>query len=212
MGAHALIVAGGVPPKPALLLSEIKKADFVIAADSGADALVDMDVADLTLVGDFDSIAPSVLEKLNRKGITMQACDSHKDETDTLLAMDTAIKRGANTLTVLGALGKRLDHTFANVSLLLYAEKKRCRATLVDDTTTVFLAQETTCIRTKVGASVSLFSLTKRCRFISSTGLAYPLDNLLLTRAKPIGVSNEATAKNVKIKKQSGKALVMVLG
>ncbi len=210
MKKHALIVAGGAPPAPDLLKTEIAKADFVIAADSGADGLTGLDIIDLTLVGDFDSISPDVLAAYQGGRAAIQVSDTHKDETDTLLAMDAAIRRGAKTITILGALGKRLDHQYANIALLLYARKQGVRAELADDTTRVFLAQKKTRITAAKGANVSVFSVTKRCTFSASTGLAYPLNGLTLYRDRPIGVSNSAEADQVTILQKSGIALIIV--
>ncbi|MEX1306904.1 MAG: thiamine diphosphokinase [Eubacteriales bacterium] len=211
MKKHALIVAGGAPPSPELLDAEIARADFVIAADSGANALARRDIERLTLVGDFDSIAPDVMEMYRQKKNEILVSDTHKDETDTLLALDVAIARGARTVTILGALGKRLDHAYANIALLLYAKKHGAAAELKDEVTCAFLAKKESCFSVDIGNHVSVFSITKRCRFISSEGLAYPLDNLKLLRHKPIGVSNSATSEKVSIRIKSGTALVMIL-
>ncbi len=210
MKTHALIVAGGLPPSRELLKSEIARADIIIAADSGAEALKGVDISALTLVGDFDSIAPETLEVLRQKKAQVLKSDTHKDETDTLLAMDAAIVRGAKTVTVLGALGKRLDHAYANIALLLYAKKRGIKAELKDDEAWIFLLDRETKFSVKPHANVSVFSVTKRCVFSASEGLEYPLDHLTIYRSKPIGVSNVAVKSQICIRKTSGTALVIV--
>ena len=210
MKKRALIVAGGTPPSDKLLKREVSRADLVIAADSGADPLVNMEIEALTLIGDFDSISPKVLETYRKKQVEILTSNTHKDETDTLLAMDAAIARGATRVTVLGALGKRLDHQYANIALLLYAKKRGITAELKDDTTWVFLAKKNTCFETALGANVSIFAITKRCVFLSSKGLAYSLNGLKLYRNKPIGVSNTSMQEKVCFELKTGMALVMV--
>ena len=108
MKKRALIVAGGTPPSDKLLKREVSRADLVIAADSGADPLVNMEIEALTLIGDFDSISPKVLETYRKKQVEILTSNTHKDETDTLLAMDAAIARGANARHGVGGVGEKI--------------------------------------------------------------------------------------------------------
>ena len=96
----------------------MSEADLIIAADSGYNNASRLGVRPGLLLGDLDSIdrkklAPDELEHIEK--IIVPAI---KDDTDTQLAVDTALSRGADKIYIIGGLGGRLDHTLSSVFLL----------------------------------------------------------------------------------------------
>ena len=92
----------------------IPEDSFIIAVDAGWQHADTLGVeADLVL-GDFDS-APEPKEK----GAILKL-PREKDDTDTLYAVKEALRRGYTDITILGGLGGRLDHTFANMQFSLW--------------------------------------------------------------------------------------------
>ena len=96
-------------------ITEHPKADDLrIAADSGyltARALGDrVDLA----VGDFDSMPEGTLPE----GVEKIKVPAEKDDTDTQLAVEAAVSRGADDIVIIGGLGGRLDHTLSNLHIL----------------------------------------------------------------------------------------------
>lgn len=94
--------------------------DLIIAADSGVRHLLEMKLVPGLLLGDMDSIEPRLLEEAYGMGLEPRIYPSHKDETDTELALSIALEEaGADAqLRVIGASGTRVDHTQANLHLL----------------------------------------------------------------------------------------------
>ena len=71
------------------------------------------------LVGDLDSITIRTREALEAQGVEVVLLPTAKDETDTEAALRLVVERGADDITVYGALGgPRLDHLVGNLLLL----------------------------------------------------------------------------------------------
>ena len=64
--------------------------DRIIAADSGLRHLYAMDMKPDLLLGDMDSIAPEILERSRKDGLVPRVFPTHKDETDTEIALSIA--------------------------------------------------------------------------------------------------------------------------
>ncbi len=48
-----------------------------------------------------------------------------KDDTDTMHSVDLALEKRFDEIAILGALGGRFDHSFANVGVLLYSRTRK---------------------------------------------------------------------------------------
>ena len=101
---HALIVLGGDAPAKDLLESCMRQADLTLAADSGLTAFDTAGLMPDMLIGDMDSVAPDVLARYEGK-LPEHRLNCIKDDTDGVDALDVAIGRGADEITLLGALG-----------------------------------------------------------------------------------------------------------
>ena len=98
---------------------ENESVDCVISVDAGLEYTKSLGLVPQAVVGDFDTIKPAILEEY--KAIPEILWDVHKpekDETDTELAVNTALKLGCNRIFILGATGGRLDHEWSNLHLL----------------------------------------------------------------------------------------------
>ena len=56
-----------------------------------------------------------------------------KDDTDTMFAVKEALRRGVTDCLLIGVVGARFDHSFANVSILLYLTSRGARGRIIDD-------------------------------------------------------------------------------
>ena len=99
---NALIVTGGYC-NAAALAGRLPEHDIVVAADSGQRTCRALGVVPDVVCGDFDSSeAPEAGEA------EIVRVPVRKDVTDTMLACNIAVERGANTLTIVGGTGGRL--------------------------------------------------------------------------------------------------------
>ncbi len=199
----ALIVADGdIPGRDGLDAAWPGWSDaigLVVAADGGAVGAERLGLSIDLVVGDMDSLDADHLARLRGAGITVEQAPIDKDESDTELAVRAALARGARRLTIVGAFGgRRLDHTLANIGLLLLPELGEREAELLDATTrlTVLRAPDDAgrSVRRelpgRVGDLVSLLPFGIDAQGVTTEGLRYPLAGGTLLAGPARGLSN----------------------
>lgn len=186
---------------------------FIIAADSGYQTAKRFGVTVDMLLGDLDSLDKASLSSDALEHIEKIIVSPIKDDTDTQLALDTAISRGTKRVFIIGGLGGRLDHTLSSVFLLEYAAEKGVECIITDGKNRVQIMRacgEATTLTVGRGYKyLSLVSLTDECTDVSISGVYYPLDGVCLTRKYSYAVSNEITAKCANITLNDGTMLVI---
>lgn len=163
--------------------------DLVIAADAGYHNARRLGVSPSVLVGDLDSFGcgdlPAEVELIRHP--------PEKDLTDTQLAVELALERGAASVTLIGGLSGRLDHTLSNLAVLEYLREKKHFAVFTDGMNRVrFLQNDSTLIpRSQSFRYLSLIAADRRVKGVDVEGCKYPLKNATLTRLQQYAVSNE---------------------
>jgi len=188
---HALIVLGGDAPSPGLLRACAAKAQWIAAADSGLAAFEEADMTPDLLVGDMDSVSPDVLARFEGR-VPQRRLNCIKDDTDGVDALDLAIERGAKRITILGALGGRLDHALANVMLLVRAARRGVWAELCSEDVRIVRVDGAYTLEGAKGHTVSLLPLGEASG-VTLSGFFYPLSDHTLASDHPLGVSNVVT-------------------
>ena len=90
-----------------------EKVDCVISVDGGLEKTRALGLTPDAVVGDFDTVDSKILERYQKNpSVLWDVHKPEKDETDTELAINTAIKLGCKKLVILGATGRRLDHDY----------------------------------------------------------------------------------------------------
>ncbi|MGN1311230.1 MAG: thiamine diphosphokinase [Clostridia bacterium] len=164
----SLIITGGNINKEFLqdFLKE-NKFEKIIAADKGLEILNKLNVKPDFIIGDFDSVNKEILEKYINVPITY--LKPEKDFTDTHMALKLAIEKGAKKITIIGAVGTRLDHTIANIHILKEAIEKDVKVQIIDENNKIELINKNTKIKKDSNYKyVSLIPLTteiKRSNF-----------------------------------------------
>ncbi len=207
---HIIIFAGGTVRPGKAVEQALASADMILAADSGAATALQLGYVPSVVVGDFDSLAALPLQQLEAQGSEIIRVVAEKDETDSELAVLTAIEREATAITILGALGgARFDHTMANVMLLAAFESPPMR--IVDGPSTCWLLRgpASSTINGHSGDLLSLIPLTAEASGIRTTNLYYTLRDETLCFGKPRGVSNVLTSDHAEVSLQSGLLLLI---
>lgn len=205
----AVVVAGSRLDGP-LDPSMLRSADLLVAADSGADALLALALRPHVLVGDLDSISPDARDALRAAGVEVVELAVAKDETDTEVALRLAVNRGADRIVVCGGLGgPRLDHLVALLQLLTAPWLAGRDVRLVDRWHEVFLARGDAAIEGRPGDLVSLLALTPEVEDVRTEGLAYPLRGESLYQWAGRGVSNELLGERARVTHGRGELLVI---
>ena len=179
--------------------TETVENSFVIAADSGYNTAVLLNITPDLLVGDMDSIGnvPENIETVKVK--------PEKDDTDTMLAIDIALSRGAEEIIIIGGGGGRADHLLSNVFMLEALSDKGIRAELHDGINRMFVLQNGKATLKQNGGYFGLLALENST--VTATGCKYPLHSAPLTRTHPYAVSNEIAGNEAEVTVQ-GKIIV----
>lgn len=195
--SNCVIISGGSAFKDDF--NYINEDDFVICADSGYKYALKYNIKVNLFVGDFDSFKgeiPSSIEivKLNKI----------KDDTDTFHATLEGIKRGYKNFIFIGALGKREEHTFANLSILLYLKNRGFAGFLVKHKKKfVVLKNEKMVFPKKNKGFFSVFSVSEKAENVTIKNLKYTVENITLDNEFALGIDNEyiGLAPEVEVKK-----------
>ena len=211
---RALVVLDGDPLGGAAWLGALaKRADVVIAADGGAARLGKTGRRPDLVVGDLDSLAADAKRELERAGVAFEVHPNEKEETDAELALDAAVKRGADEIVVVGAFGgTRLDHLMANVLLLAHEDFAAIDVAIVTERATFrsLLGPGILELEGAPGDWVSLEPLSEMARGVTTDGLRYPLSREELVRGATRGVSNELTERHGTVELKDGLLLVTI--
>ena len=179
--------------------------DIIIAADGGFDQLARRGYTPDILIGDFDSIKGEIPD-----GLRTIKYPKEKDETDMFLSYEAGVKLGYSEFVMLGATGGRLDHTYANISLLLYAREHGHNITLIDSNGIIIcLKDEAISLAGNPGGSLSVFAFGGVANGVSILGTKYEVEGARLTPDFPLGVSNEFTDRHARISVEDGALLVI---
>ena len=209
----AFIYAGGTI-SPENVTEHPKSGDLVIAADSGYANARLLSVTPDVVLGDFDSFdetdIPRDLEKLK--------VPAEKDFTDTQLAVDTALKKGADEIVIIGGLDGRLDHTLSNLAILedmweRSSDKKapkRIFCVITDGKNRVRYIENDSVLIPKSGYRyLSVIARTKKLKGVEIKGCKYPLKNATIDKNFQFAVSNEIIGNCALIAIRKGGAYIV---
>jgi thiamine pyrophosphokinase len=185
-----LIVAGGDPPGGNLLTKLAQQAGTIIAADKGAAYCLEAGVTPHLVVGDMDSAPAGLQERLQDLGVEVKRFSPHKDYTDTRIALDEAVSRGAKDVEIVGAMGGRFDHELANVHLLKRGLDAGLTIRIISEIQQIFLVDSEYTISDRKGWTASFLPVTETVEGITLKGFAYELEGASMEIGNPYGVSN----------------------
>ena len=198
--------------------------DLILCADGGWRYAEMLSLTPDVLIGDMDSDNLPRLENEQHyrallenapaaPGVTVPRrpevirLPMEKDMTDTEAALDLAIQRGAEDVTILGGIGGRFDHTLGNLSLLArYAG--RASVCLLDGRNLCFMKGPGTYHFTRAEYApyryLSLIPHGGDVHGLTIRGCKYPLTDHNLTPDNTLGISNEITEEEAGIRFREG--------
>ncbi|MDO9515564.1 MAG: thiamine diphosphokinase [Syntrophales bacterium] len=211
MNKIIFVISGGVMDDPLFLYDEIRSAGdpVVICADGAAQKLVASDITPDYIVGDMDSIDEDTLRYFEAKGSGIIRYPGDKDETDTQLALEYAFEMGSDQIHIFGALGGRIDHALANISLLVMCVKRGVDAKIIDKDCELFVIDRSCVINGREDETISLIPLSTDVTGITLEGFMYPLSDGVMEIGRPYGVSNRLTGARGKISVEAGYLLII---
>ena len=189
MFSKVVIICDGKFPRTEYPHYLIRTADYIICCDGalkkflrnslsifGEERLPDL------VIGDMDTL-PASMQKKYADIIIKENEQEHNDQTKAVRWAISNVE-GIEQIYILGATGKRVDHTIGNASLLMEytrmfdLEGLGINIEMVSDTGTAFAVNDTFEMDCGIGRQVSIFSPDNSLK-IKSTGLEYPTDDVV---------------------------------
>lgn len=205
---RVLIFSGGNIDTVAL--TYIKDDDYIIGVDRGAYFLYSHKAKMNLAIGDFDSVTYEQANEIRSYANETIACDPiNKDESDTEMAFNYAIKLNPTEILLFGVLGSRFDHSIANIHLLYKGLQAGICCTIIGKMNKIQLTANTITITKDDFQYVSLLPLFSEVHGITLNGFQYPLHNASLKIGDSLGISNVLTDSNGRISISSGVLVVI---
>jgi len=175
MERRVVILADGTYPSSERTLKILRNADLLICCDGAAEKAISRGVIPDFIAGDMDSMPI----ELQRQYSDIIRKSDNQDTNDLTKAVDLAKSFNPAQVTILGATGRREDHTLGNISLLAeYAQECPFPVDMVTDHGRFFTINDSTVFDAVPGMAISFFTFDQSLR-IKSTGLEYPLDEVI---------------------------------
>lgn len=199
------LIANGLLSNDAKLVASIRSHSHLIAVDGGLNHCLRLGLKPELIIGDFDSASPEALAHFH--SVPRLEFPKDKDKTDLELALDHIDKSKAKKISVFGGLGKRVDHTLANINFLslhpglLFLESEQ---------ETLFVINHSAKLTCHPGQIISLIPLNGPARGVTTKGLKWELKDSKLDKHF-LGISNIALGEAAHIEVREGDLLCCLL-
>lgn len=200
-----VIVADGDFPCTELPLECLREAAHIVACDGAANQLLAHGIMPDWIVGDLDSLPEVIKEKLPERIVYM----SEQESNDLSKAFRFTQEKGWDELIILGATGKREDHTLGNLALLSEYAQKVKSVMMVTDYGRFIALEEAATLPSYSGEQISIFAISAGVK-VTSTGLKYPLNDLQLNSWWQATL-NEALGEEFSLSFEKGAKLLVFL-
>ena len=165
-----VILADGDFPVHEIPMGYLKTAGRIICCDGSAENLIKAGFIPDAIVGDMDSLNQSIAGRFHDRIFR----NDDRETNDLTKAVAWCSERGYRDLVILGATGKREDHTIGNISLLAdYIKDTNVK--MVTDTGIITALSESSVVPSFPGQQISIFSIDPETE-ITSHMLRYPLE------------------------------------
>ncbi len=164
--------------------------EYLVGVDSGLDQMITAGLRIDLAVGDFDSIAPTNLEKVRHQATVAVELDKEKNMTDLAYALDHVYNHLVyESIEVYGGVGGRVDHLIANINLL-----KKYDLSFRDERNRLYVLKKGSHRITNLHRYISFFAIEDVYN-LSISGFRYEIDNYFLSTSDSLCVSNEGSGE-----------------
>lgn len=205
----AVIISGGKEPSKDIVFREIQDADIIIGADKGCEVLYKYDITPDYILGDFDSANDEIINSIEERAKKKITYKREKDYTDTEIAYNLAVEKGANEIILLGATGTRYDHSLSNLGLMLRGLKSSIKVKVIDDNNFIFLTDKSITLQGNKGDIISFQAYCDEIKNFNISGAKYNLSNYTLKLGDGITTSNEFLDEDIRVNFDNG--ILMIL-
>lgn len=197
------VIISGAPEKDLSYYGEHLDNSYIICADSGYKKCIKYGAIPDLIIGDFDS---SDYPEIDCEIIRLNC---RKDDTDTFHCVKYAVENGYEDITVLGGIGSRLDHTYANIMSINYCFDNNVKARLVNSNACLTVEGGSFKINKSKYKYFSLFALFDKCTGVTIKGAEYNINGAQILPNEQISISNEFASDTVEINIEKGKIILI---
>jgi thiamine pyrophosphokinase len=196
-----VIVADGIFPEHDIPLGYLRNAVRIICCDGSAENLLKAGFLPDVIAGDMDSIGEDLAERFADRLFR----DANQDTNDLTKAVIWCSENGYKDIVIVGATGRREDHTIGNISLL--AEYIKVVNVIMVTDTGILMPFLSSCeISSFPGQQVSVFAIDPGTE-ISSEGLRFPLEKTKLNNWW-VATLNESLGDSFNLDFNNGRVIV----
>lgn len=165
----AVILANGDYPTAPIPLQILNKAPYVACCDGGANEYITKGHLPNIIIGDGDSLC----DEFRQQYASLIHHNPDQETNDQTKAVQYLHAQGMNRIAIVGATGKREDHTIGNISLLMEYMRMGCEVRSYTDYGMFIPCRGTRTFDSHPGQQISIFNFT--AKDMESNGLAYPI-------------------------------------
>ena len=218
--SSAVIIGGGDFPRKPFPRELIRRADVIVCCDGNAlkaflrnreRIFGDTSREPDAVVGDMDSMSPSLAKKYSRILIKVE----EQDDNDQTKALHHIINNfpEVDTIHILAATGRREDHTVGNLGLLMEYARSLSGAEgpssdMVSDYSTAFAITDSCDLFLGKGRRISIFSPDNSLK-ITSKGLEWQTSGVVFDNWWPATLNR--TTEDVVSLKLSHKSVALII-
>lgn len=202
---RCVIISGSPDTNVEEIKSLCTSDDFIVCADSGYSFAKKAGLTQNLIIGDFDSLKEELPQ--NTEVVKL---NTHKDDTDTEHCVMECIRRGYKDFLLLGSIGGRTDHTFANIATLAFLSEYNYNGIARNNGEEIRILKEGSYeMNNKKGLIFSVFPYGCESVNVTYKGAEYMLNNKTLTYNVSRGISNVFVDDEAEITINRGRAILL---
>ena len=202
---RCVIISGSPDTNVEEIKSLCTSDDFIVCADSGYSFAKKAGLTPNLIIGDFDSLKEELPQ--NTEVVKL---NTHKDDTDTEHCVMECIRRGYKDFLLLGSIGGRTDHTFANIATLAFLSEYNYNGIARNNGEEIRILKEGSYeMNNKKGIIFSVFPYGCESVNVTYKGAEYMLNNTTLTYNVSRGISNVFVDDEAEITINRGRAILL---
>lgn len=181
----------------------LKEGDF-FGVDRGAFFLAKKGIKMKVAMGDFDSVTEEEKELIKNYADRIIELNPIKNKSDTQEAIELAESMGYTKGILIGAIGKRMDHSYVNFRLM---NQSSMQIEILDEYNKMYILEEG--VHSILKSGYPYLSLFSKNAEVSLAKVKYPLEHYQLNEKDLIGLSNEILDQEAILEIMNGKVLII---
>lgn len=165
---ETIILADGEFPSSPLAVALLDACPYVVCCDGAANRYISSGRIPAAVVGDGDSLLPEIKQRY----AALIHRESEQDTNDLSKAFRFCLSQGRKNILIMGATGKREDHTLGNISLLIDYMDSATVSMMTNYGIFIPVCTDSE-FQSYSGQQVSIFNMESTA--LSAQGLVYPL-------------------------------------